>query len=553
MPSQDDFLDDLLKDVDLDNGDVVDIDSLDDFDIDSLFGLDETQTMSADEIEKMLLDTQESAKEQDALQQTDNHDAIDQDIMALLQDATEEAESIGQAKAEAEKISDINAELDLSAEETTTKKTKEERKAEKVAAKEAKKAAKAAKKAAKKNKNKEEEVFNLAQNSTDSTETIQEISQEDLAELDELMDVGAMADLDELLNMAGNTMKSTGVNLTTDAKKTDAEKDALVEGVVAEKRAEKKKEKKGFLTRLMDFLMEEEEEQEKGNEDIQLSEENKTVINELDKGKKKKKPKKDKKNKKDVDKKAAADGEENAEEGAEEKKEKKTKKEKKPKKEKVLTQEMLDEELRENKATKISFKKILPIAMVCLSFGVVIVLVSELTGDYSAKRIGRKAYMEEDYQTCYQNLYGKELNESEQVMYSKSESILRIRLWIREYELFVEEGAEAEALDSLIQSVANYPVLYEYASKWNAGTEVAELYNNILQILSDKYHLTEVQALEINSIADDAEYSKRVYAIVDGNGFGSWDLTEEEIAADDMADILPEEEELSDITFTDNN
>lgn len=545
MPSQDDFLDDLLKDINTD--DVVDIDGLDDFDIDSLLGTEDTQTMSEDEIEKVLMETQESAVAQDTLEQSDNEAMVEQDIMALLQDATEEAEAIGQAQV---------AESSVSMEDSAPKKkSKEEIKAEKLAAKEAKKAEKAAKKQAKKNKNKKEsEVYNLAQNSSQAPEEIQEISQEDLAELDELMDGAVKDDLDELLNLAGNTMKSTGGIVSSNDVIDDSALDELVEGAIAEKKEEKKKEKKSLFARFIDFLTEEDEDElTKEMEEIKLSEENKTVINELDKDKKKKKTKKDKKNKKGDSQKAAAEGEDNAEEGTEEQKEKKPKKEKKSKKEKVLTQEMLDRELGNEKVGKISFKKVLPIALVCLSFGVVISLVSGLNGDYSAKKTGREAYMEGDYETCYQNLYGRELNESEQVMYSKSESILRIRLWIREYEMLAEEGAEAEALDSLIQSVSDYPVLYEYASQWNAGTEVADLYQNILQILSDKYQLTEVQALEINSVTDDTEYSKRVYAIVDGKGFGSWELTEEEINADVMKDILPEEEELGEVSFTDNN
>ena len=50
----------------------------------------------------------------------------------------------------------------------------------------------------------------------------------------------------------------------------------------------------------------------------------------------------------------------------------------------------------------------------------------------------------------------KNLDETEQVMYSKSESILTIRMWLREYEVFVNEGSELEALDSLLQAVHDY-------------------------------------------------------------------------------------------------
>ena len=77
-------------------------------------------------------------------------------------------------------------------------------------------------------------------------------------------------------------------------------------------------------------------------------------------------------------------------------------------------------------------------------------MLGNFLADYTAKRSGREAYYAGDYQTCYQNLMGKELDETEQVMYSQSESILTIRMWLREYEVFVNEGSELEALDSLL-------------------------------------------------------------------------------------------------------
>ncbi len=67
-------------------------------------------------------------------------------------------------------------------------------------------------------------------------------------------------------------------------------------------------------------------------------------------------------------------------------------------------------------------------------------MLGNFLADYTAKRSGREAYYAGDYQTCYQNLMGKELDETEQVMYSQSESILTIRMWLREYEVFVTKA-----------------------------------------------------------------------------------------------------------------
>lgn len=188
-------------------------------------------------------------------------------------------------------------------------------------------------------------------------------------------------------------------------------------------------------------------------------------------------------------------------------------------------------------------------------------MAANISSDYSAKKIAQEAYYNADYQTCYQNLFGKDLNESEQVMFSKSESILRIRLWIREYAMLAADGLEAEALDSLIQSVNAYPALYDYSSQWNAGTEVSEIYAQMLSILNGKYHLTEEQALWIASAEDDIEYSRIIYSIINANASssgnepasGTQDTSSQENQNEVLNDILPEEEELKDITFVESD
>ena len=138
----------------------------------------------------------------------------------------------------------------------------------------------------------------------------------------------------------------------------------------------------------------------------------------------------------------------------------------------------------------------------------------------------------------------------------KTESILRKRLWTREYELLVEEGAEVEALDSLIQSVSDYPSLYETAQQWNAGSEVQAEYAEILRILSEKYNLTQDQVQEIAAVPGDVEYTIIVTAVAQGTDYEEWktqqnQLAEEE-AAEPLPDELPEETELFQESFVDN-
>ncbi len=155
------------------------------------------------------------------------------------------------------------------------------------------------------------------------------------------------------------------------------------------------------------------------------------------------------------------------------------------------------------------------------SLGLVIFILTNLATDYTDKQAARDAYKAGDYEACYLNLFGKKLDETEAMMYGRSESILYIRLWLREYEMFVEDGAEVEALDSLIQTVKEYPNLYEYAAQWNAGMDVYEVYQKMLDILSGKYGITEVEALQIAALKSDLQYTKIVTALAEGKEFGS--------------------------------
>lgn len=613
MPSKEDYLDDLLKDMDVlgeefsvNSDDVNDIELKDDIldedimnilnsvengelqnsgtESDSI-GVDDTKNMSEEDIEKLLsteLENAEVAEDvapeensedlmnllkqtddnndlqeiHDLLQKSDNNEAVDEDIVALLQDIPdEETDLMEQIVGESEENTESGVD-EKARKKEERKRLREEKKAEKLAMKEAKKAAKLEAKKAKKGHSQTaegEEAEGAEPVLAADMESVNAVSEDDLA------------DIEELLNMAGSVMEppvelgsgpakkpaSSANNMKgKDTQGKNAQSngaDSQIDNSTAEKKPRKK-----FLSRIVDFLTEEDDEEEqKDNEDIKLSEENKNILDDLEKNKKKKKKdKKDKKAKKGQQKDgeaATAEGENaeaESEEGQSEKSKKKRKKEKPPKKIKI-------EEDNNQKGSKLSIKKILPIVLTCLSFGIVIVMVAGLAGDYSAKKAGKKAYYDGDYQTCFQNFYGKELNESEQVMYSKSESILRIRLWVREYEMLAEEGAEAEALDSLIQSVGDYPVLYEYAVQWNAGSEVSESYAKILSILSEKYNLTEAQAQEIAAMESDVDYSQVVYAIIDGKAsdFLNKPVAEEE---ESLQDVLPEEEEIEDNSFVDN-
>lgn len=534
---------------------------------------DEEEVATSDEdLMSMLNESDENDLQDiyDMLNKSDNNEAVDEEMLALLQ---EDAGIDEAARLQAEldgTEEDAEAEGEVSSERQQKamdkKRLKEEKAAAKRAAKEAKKAEKEAKRAAKKASKKQAsenvESEAVSENAVLADAGNAELFGADMMDMDDLLaaaDAPAVQDevtstsvdepqastdedmmeIDELLNLAG----ISGMVEADSASAIDAGSDVQIVDEAEIQDLLPEKEKKGLFARILDFLTEadEDDEEEKGIEDIPLSDENKNILEEMDKeeksGKKGKKPKKDKKAKKG--KKGQTNAEDLGEEDEEDApKEKKGKKAKKPKKEKPVKEKPVETQPK----GKLPVKAMISVAAVCASIMAVILLLVNLGGDFAAKREAKKAYYQEDYETCYKTLYGRELNESEQVMFAKSESILRINLRMRQYEIFAEEQADVEALDVLIQTAHDYAKLYEYASKWNAGEDVAVVYNQMLGIMQDKYHLTESEALEIAAEPDDVVYTRIVTAVAAGEKYKT-PKTEEvkPVQTDKLPDMLPEE------------
>lgn len=349
------------------------------------------------------------------------------------------------------------------------------------------------------------------------------------------------SDMDSLFEDKGNDDSSGGDSNFPEIVALDAEE---LDNLLPE-HEKPEQAKKGFFAKIFDFLTEEDEDEE--NEGLQLSDENRDILNDLDK---------EKAGSKKKEKKKKGDGGKAKAKGDKAKKPPKPKKEKpkkeKPKKEKTPDPEPLIPE------RKLTLKAVLPVVLACVSFGVFIIVFVNASVDFTYRQAASDAYDAGDYETCFQFFYGKDLNETEEAMFEKSRSILHIRLWLREYEMFADEGSEVEALDSLLQTVKDYPKLYGHAVQWNADAEVAAGYQTILNILLEKYGLTEERAMEIAAVRNDRVYTRMVVEIIYGNASGSWDEPattpepEPEPEQAPLQDILPEEEGLVDGGFIDN-
>lgn len=325
---------------------------------------------------------------------------------------------------------------------------------------------------------------------------------------------------------------------TLDLSEDDAEFLQQEEG----KESAGEEKKQGFWGKLLNALIQEEEDEEDPSDLV--SDENGEILKELDKEKKQAKGKKKKKGK---DKKAAEADEDEDFEDTSDAKQKKKKKEKKPKKEKAPVPV---EELPPGK--KLSLKKVLPLVAVLLVFCLAYVMVSHLYINYVNKQRAEDAYYAGDYMECYGLLLGQDLNDSQELMFHRSELVLQMERMKGNYRRLVMEGKELEALDYLVQCVCRREDTYLQGQEWNSLDVVEEAYAGMMGLLTANYGLTEEQAREIAALKKDEDYTIALLQVLEGVGSdSSGDETGQQDQPVSYEDLLPEEEEDSSSTFVD--
>lgn len=315
------------------------------------------------------------------------------------------------------------------------------------------------------------------------------------------------------------------------------------EGGMTEETTEQPEKKKGLFSKLFTALTEEEE--------SNVSDENQAIMQELEEEDQKEagKKKKLKKGKKPAGgKKGKGEEDEDEEEGGKGKKKGKPKKEKKPKKQK----EPKEPKEPEKPGKRISPKSIIVVVLFAATvFGAIFLSISLFSGELRMQS-ARDAFEQRDYMTCYEEMYGMDLDEEEEIMFRHAEIVLKMQRRITIYEKYLGEGRELEALDSLMQAVADYDDMYTKAQECGAGPEVADLYDRIIQILEDSYGVDQDAARAIAFCQSNVDYTRYLTALITGTGV-SVGGNQSGIALPDeeLQDVLPAEEELDRPGFAD--
>lgn len=471
-------------------------------------------------------------------------EASEQDFGQLFEQSTEQSQAseldelLGPVESPAEKKERIKREK---------QEAKEKAKAEKIKAKEEKARAKAERAKAKGNEKKkkghqEKETQSDANAASelgldfgmDSANDIGDFGS-DIGDFgnDNAGDLGSDINLDMLADLGFSSEGQSDSDL-------ESQFDAMLQ-------PEKKGKKKGFFSKLSSALFDEVEEDEK--EPIEISDENREILEEIGNeeiGNKKglKKDKKGKKGKKDKKKKGAvnpdAEGDEQEETDNNKKKGKKQKKKKEKEKKPV-------EKGPKEKGKKLPRKSIIVICAFCLTILAIVVVCSMILPKYWDHKNARKAYYKGDYETVYELLNGEKLNESDQMLFNRSELVLMMENKLDAYRIHIGLEEEFEAVNDLFAVVAFYHDNYTYAQELDALDEIQNSYNEALSLLENNYGVFENQAVEIVQMSR-LEYNRELYYLINGIDFTIPEMGDsvrehvEPVIPDDREDKLPEEE-----------
>ncbi len=240
------------------------------------------------------------------------------------------------------------------------------------------------------------------------------------------------------------------------------------------------------------------------------------------------KKKKNKKSSKKNDKKTEDEEEEDSKKS---KKKEKKPKEKKVKEKKVKIKTVDIEDLEDSEP--VSGKRVVSIFFICIMLMFALIAIIVNYSGHANRKLAEEAYESGDYLGCYQMLYGQHMDESQEVMFHKSEITLKMDLFWNRYESYDREKNWLESLNKLVQFVFEYPELHEYATIWNCENVVEATYTNVLNELYEEYRLQEQDAMNIANLESDIDYTRALVDIVE----------KKELGILKYPNMLPEEEE----------
>ena len=200
------------------------------------------------------------------------------------------------------------------------------------------------------------------------------------------------------------------------------------------------------------------------------------------------------------------DGNPKIDEKTQKKLNKKKEKEEKKKKKKEEQSFVFEVEESSKYYTK---KNIIAVIIVCFSIGLCGYISVQFVMSAMNTREVKHAYDNKDYEKAYQLLYGKELDENEDIIYQRSYMLLRMKNKMDEANSYKEDGDRIREVDALIQGVVRYDNMKERAIEYLVIDEIDIMLEDIGVRLSE-YGVTIEKAREIANIEMNTLYSEEI-------------------------------------------
>jgi len=327
-------------------------------------------------------------------------------------------------------------------------------------------------------------------------------------------------------------------------------KKAKKEKVKKEKSGKEKKEKKSLKDKISAFMFEEESGEENSEEGKVLLPEGDEMayidlpLEEVPKKKKEKSPKKNKKKKEaEADKKDRDENAEIAEQLAEEdknkaKKKEKPKKEKKPKK--VVISDVEPEEEKRKTKRGIGTKGIVATLLVCASILGLILVGTYFLPQQLSLTAARVAFYGGNYEETAMRLEGRNLSDSDKIMYEKASLLYGLEERYHQYEIYQKRGMKKEALNTLLQGIIACDEELILAEQLGIETEWKVCKDRFVNALMLEFAL-DAETVELICELKNPYYTVAVENILAGRAYDDMSLYGGEASAGEDADISMEE------------
>ena len=359
---------------------------------------------------------------------------------------------------------------------------------------------------------------------------------EDVLELDE-----DLSDIEQLLS--GGTFEEEEIATVADVSDSQA--------VTPNKKKSKKGGKESFFSKIFNMLTEEIDETGKSDDTVPeagktgVTQENLNILEELsaeDKKKAKQAKKEERQKKKEEKKGKAASKKEAGKDEDVEAEDKQSKKPKKLKKKREKKEKPRKVEVITKPEKKLPRKRVMSILALCFSILAAVLILQNVVFRTDNFKEAKYAFDNGDYATCFANLEAVERDEEEEELYRKSMIIMSVQRKWDAYNNYVMMDNRLEALNSLLEGVAEYRSLEDTALEWGVHAQIAVIYQDILEALQG-YGLSQADADEILAYESKVTYTKRLDSIVNGTPFVIEDSTQgtDISQPQPLQDVLPGE------------